>query len=102
MPGVYREDIAEEIQVHALEHGHVLVLYAPGTPVDQIRMLESIARRHPRDVVLAPYRKLDQGIALTAWGRLARLDRPDTGLIEHFVRTFARRYNHGWKATASA
>jgi hypothetical protein len=102
MPGVYREEIAEEIQVHALEHGHVLVLYAPRTPVRQVQVLENIVRRHARDVVLAPYSKLGQGIALTAWGRIAPLDRPDPSLIENFIQTFAGGYNHGWRPSTAA
>jgi hypothetical protein len=95
--GLYRHDIPEELQVHALEHGHVLVQYAPGTSAEEVRLLETIVRFHLRDVVLAPYAKLDKGVALTAWGRLARLDHPDRRTIEFFVETFAGRYNHGWQ-----
>jgi hypothetical protein len=95
-PGVYREEIPDQLQVHALEHGHVLVQYAPGTPADEVRALEDIARRFPRQVVVAPYPGLDQGIALTAWGRIDRLDTVDEDRIATFVEAFAGRYNHGF------
>lgn len=96
-PGVYREQIADEIQVHALEHGHVLVQYAPNTASSVVDTLEDVARRFPRDVVLAPYDRLRSGIALTAWGRIERLSHPDTGRIDAFVTALAGRYAHGWR-----
>jgi Protein of unknown function (DUF3105) len=96
-PGVYREQIADEIQVHALEHGHVLVQYAPDTPSLEVGRLEDVARRYPRDVILAPYGGLDSRIALTAWGRIERLGRADTRKVEAFVTAFAGRYQHGWR-----
>lgn len=96
-PGVYREEIAEELQVHALEHGHVLIQYAPGTPSDEVSALEDVARRFPREVVVAPYGKLTSGIALTAWGRIDLLDHVDRDEIDTFVESFAGRYHHGWR-----
>ena len=95
-PGVYDRPIPDEIGVHALEHGHVLIHYAPGTPEREVAELEATARRHPRDVVLAPHPELARGIALTAWGRLLRLAGPDPR-VEAFVAAHARAYQHGWK-----
>jgi hypothetical protein len=96
-PGVYREVIPDELQVHALEHGHVLVQYAADTPAGEVRELEGVARRHLRDVVVAPNGGLTTGIALTAWGRLEYLDAVDPTAIDDFVRAFAGRYEHGWR-----
>jgi hypothetical protein len=100
-PGVYREEIAEELQVHALEHGHVLIQYAPGTPADEVKAIEDVARRFPREVVVAPYAKLSGGIALTAWGRIDQLDHVDRHEIDAFVEAFAGRYHHGWRTNPS-
>jgi hypothetical protein len=100
-PGVYREPIPDEIQVHDLEHGHVLIQYARTTPRRDVDRLERIARRHLRDVVVAPYDGLRAGIALTAWGRVEYLRAPDPRRIERFVRAFAGRYDHGWQDGAT-
>ncbi len=97
-PGVYRQPIPEEIQVHALEHGHVLLQYARGTPAEAIRTLEAIARRHMRSVIVAPYDGIEHGIAMTAWGWLERLERADRAAVERFVLRFANRYDHSWRA----
>jgi hypothetical protein len=96
-PGVYRDAIPEEIQVHALEHGHVLLLYGPDASHDDIRVFEDAARRHPRDVVVTPYPKLGSAVAMTAWGRIQRLDAVDRATVDRFITAFAGRYNHGWK-----
>ena len=95
-PGIYTEVVPDELAVHALEHGHVVVRYAPSTPADQVELLARVARQYPRDVVLAPYPALAGGVALTAWGRIERLTTVDTADVEEFVRMLRGRYNHGW------
>jgi hypothetical protein len=101
-PGVYREAIPDELQVHALEHGHILIQYSAATPAGEVRLLEAVARRDLRNVIVAPYEGLAQGIALTAWGRLEYLDATDPVAIDAFVRAFAGRYDHGWQPARRA
>ena len=100
-PGVYREPIPEELQVHALEHGHVIIQYRPGLAQSDVDTLERIGRLHPRNVVVAPYFGIDSGIALTGWQRLQRLDSVDEKAVERFVTTVAGRYNHAWQHGAT-
>jgi Protein of unknown function (DUF3105) len=99
-PGPYGSPIPDALQVHDLEHGHVLIQYAPGTSGDERHELEDFARRYPRDVLVAPYPKLRSGVALTAWGRIERLSRPDGKRIRAFVTAFRGRYVHGWRGGA--
>lgn len=101
-PGVYREPIPEELQVHALEHGHVIVQYRLGLVQSDVDVLEQIGRAHPRDVIVAPYFGIDSGVALTGWQRWELLPGVDENAIEHFIATVAGRYNHSWQNGASA
>jgi hypothetical protein len=101
-PGVYREQIPDEIQVHDLEHGHVLIQYAPATSRRDVDELERIARRHLRDVLVSPHDRLRAGIALTAWGRVEYLRSPDRRRIERFILNFSGRYDHGWQGGATS
>lgn len=98
-PGVYRRPVSPQLVVHALEHGHVAVQYADGTPRHEVAELERLARRHANDVVLAPTTKIRHGVAVTAWGQLAMLDRVDRARIEEFIDAFAGLYDHGWTRT---
>ncbi|HEY8453944.1 MAG TPA: DUF3105 domain-containing protein [Natronosporangium sp.] len=95
-PGVYRDPVPEGLTVHAMEHGRVVIQYAPSLPDDEVRALESLARRYIGDVILAPYPPLPEGIALTAWGRIDLLDEFDEGRIVAFVEALRGRYDHGW------
>jgi len=94
--GVYTSPVPDGLTVHALEHGHVVIQYAPGATRDVVDVLSRIARRYGADVVLAPYPGLTTGIALTAWGRLELLDRPDETRMSSFVEALRGRYDHGW------
>jgi hypothetical protein len=96
MTGIYTEPIANELLVHALEHGHINILYSPATPAAQVAVLRSIALRFPRDVVLAPYPELRSGIALTAWGRIENLHSANREVIVTFIVDLRGRYTHGW------
>jgi Protein of unknown function (DUF3105) len=99
-PGPYGSPIPDALQVHDLEHGHVMIQYALGTSKHDRGELEDFARRYPRDVLVAPYPKLRSGIALTAWGRIERLSQPDSKRIRAFVTAFRGRYVHGWRGGA--
>lgn len=94
--GVYDRSVAEGLTIHAMEHGHVVIQYAPSTPDQEVDRLASLARRYGADVVLAPYPPLRQGIALTAWGRIDLLDIVEESRVAAFVEAHRGRYQHGW------
>ncbi|HEU5314893.1 MAG TPA: DUF3105 domain-containing protein [Chloroflexota bacterium] len=89
-PGVSRAPIADEIQVHNLEHGEIMVQYdCPQGCDEMISKLETIVRGYPKKVVLAPYpglvEKTQHKLALTAWGKLVYLDAADEPYIRRFI-----------------
>ncbi|MGH8881814.1 MAG: DUF3105 domain-containing protein, partial [Stackebrandtia sp.] len=94
--GVYTEPMSEGLTVHAMEHGHVVIQYSPATPGETLDALRRLAKRYGRDVVVAPYPKLINGMALTAWGRIELLDRFDEASVTTFVERLRNRYVHGW------
>jgi hypothetical protein len=89
-PGVSAQPIPDEVQVHNLEHGEIVIQYdcAEGCP-DTISALERIVRSYPKKVVLAPRPGMSavvgRPIALTAWGKLAYLDTADETFIRRFI-----------------
>lgn len=99
--GVYREPVPEELQVHALEHGHVFLQYSTALSKDDMVALERLGRRFPRDAVVAPHPALSGGIALTGWQRLQRLDTFDEKAIVRFVTAVAGRFDHTWQRGAT-
>jgi hypothetical protein len=99
---VYTEPVPPELQIHALEHGHVVIQYAPTAPPETARLVESLQARYSRDVLVAPDPDLRSGVALTAWSRIELLDRPDRVRMEAFVKALAGRYDHQWVAGAGS
>ena len=78
--------VPEILQVHALEHGGVLVQYnCPAACPDLIRQLRSVTERYDSKVILAPYTNMDSRIALTSWGKIDLLDEFELERIEEFV-----------------
>ena len=81
-----QNSLPEELQVHALEHGGVLVQYNCSTPcLELVRNLRSITSPYDRGVILAPYSRMDARIALTSWGQIDLLDEFDRERVEEFV-----------------
>lgn len=88
-PGVHAEPVPNEVQVHNLEHGEIMVQYdCPTGCPEMVAELERIVRSFPRKVVLAPYPGLGRRIALSSWGRLAYLEGADEGAIRGFIRAY--------------
>jgi hypothetical protein len=94
--GVYAEALPNGLLVHALEHGHIVIVYAQNTPAATVKTLTYLARRYPADVLLAPYPALPYGIALTAWSRIELQDSLDQASAVAFIRALRGRYDHRW------
>ncbi|HXU90652.1 MAG TPA: DUF3105 domain-containing protein [Methylomirabilota bacterium] len=85
--GVHTKPITDELQVHNLEDGGVVVQYNCECP-ELAEKLAGIVRKYDRYVILAPYPTMKSRIALTAWTRLETLDDFDAGRIERFIRAY--------------
>ncbi len=83
--GVSTEPIPNEVQVHDLEHGVVMVQYRPGLDQAQVQALTTLGRSYSSHVIVAPYPDLKTPVAVTAWTKLMPLDRADTGKIRKFI-----------------
>ncbi len=85
--GIHTRPISNELQVHNLEDGGVMVQYNCECP-DVADRLAKIVRRYDKHVVLAPYPAMKSRVALTAWTRLEALDDVDEVRIERFIRAY--------------
>jgi hypothetical protein len=87
--GVHTEPIVNELQVHNLEEGGVLVQYScpQGCP-DLVASLKAIVLRYNTQVILAPYPGMDSRIALTAWTRIDKLNEVDEKRIVRFIEAY--------------
>lgn len=85
--GIHTKPIPDELQVHNLEDGGVMVQYSCECP-ELAEQLAAIVRRYDRFVVLAPYPTMKSRVALTAWTRLETLDEFDASRIERFIKAY--------------
>ena len=92
--GVHTEPIPNELQVHNLEDGGVLVQYNCEDCEELVNQLAGVVRRYDEHVILAPYPNTDSRIALTAWGRIDKLDAFDEQRIVSFIDAYAGVDHH--------
>jgi hypothetical protein len=85
--GVHTRPIPNELQVHNLEDGGVMVQYSCTCPElgDKLR---GIVGRYDKFVILAPYPGMKTRIALTAWTRLDRFEEFDEKRIVRFIDAY--------------
>ena len=86
--GTHAEPIANEVQVHNLEHGAVGVLYRPELDPEQIARIEELVRSFESHVFSAPYPDMPSPITVTSWSRLMRLDELDAGAVRAYIEQF--------------
>lgn len=87
--GIHTAPIRNELQVHNLEDGGVMVQYnCPDGCPELVDQLSGIVERYDRFVILAPYPDMDTRIALTTWGRIDTLDAFDEPRIVRFIETY--------------
>ncbi|OGG06143.1 hypothetical protein A2872_04190 [Candidatus Gottesmanbacteria bacterium RIFCSPHIGHO2_01_FULL_42_12] len=102
--GISYSPIPDELQLHNLEDGGVMVQYncIPGNSENTATLsaqeadnckqltdqLSAIVKKYPEKVAMAPYPKLDTKIALTAWTRLDKFNDFDEVRIQKFIKAF--------------
>ncbi len=100
--GVATDAIPNELQIHNLEHGAVILQYQPAhdkTEVEKMTTFITDLRKQSKycKLILAPYPDLDKPIAVTAWGRVLKLDKfdeaPVTGFINEFIEKGPEKVN---------
>ncbi|HSN73523.1 MAG TPA: DUF3105 domain-containing protein [Anaerolineae bacterium] len=87
--GIHPQPIPNELQVHNLEDGGVMVQYnCPDGCPDLVAQLAEIVKPFDHGVVLAPYPDMESRIALTAWTRIDTFDDFDAERIERFIKAY--------------
>lgn len=102
--GISESPIPDELQIHNLEDGGVMVQYNCVSGIEQkdatisaqeqddckklVDELSNLVKKYSDKVLLAPYPKLDTKIALTAWTRIDKFNGFDTDRIEKFIKAF--------------
>ena len=88
--GIYDEELADELVVHNMEHGHVVINHNLPDP-DQLRMMKEFAEGLPgldEWVIVRPYSKIRPGtVAMTAWEVMDQISGVDEERIISFYRT---------------
>ncbi len=67
--GAYGEAPPDELLVHNLEHGRVVVWFKPNLPESQRADLKALFDEDPYQMVLVPRRNMDYAVAASAWNR---------------------------------
>lgn len=91
--GVSRTQIPDEIQIHNLEDGGVILHYGPEVSEEDIAAMTSLIGRYER-VILEPYEGMQSAIVLTAWGRIDYLDEFDGDRILNFIKAYHGADHH--------
>lgn len=85
--GVQTAPIQNEVQVHNLEHGHVIVSYKPDVDQAFIDKLEELAKADNTRIVVAPYNTMEAKLAVTSWARISTCNEVKDSFLD-----FARAY----------
>ncbi|MBI4253061.1 DUF3105 domain-containing protein [Candidatus Uhrbacteria bacterium] len=89
--GVHDEQIPDELQVHNLEDGGVIIHYDPvRVDGDTIEKLRTMAGKYVSQLILEPYTQpaLPSPIVLTAWTQLLKLEQFDEERIDTFIKKY--------------
>jgi hypothetical protein len=91
-PGVYDKQLLDEQVVHNLEHGYIVIAYDCSrlSNCDSVKaeLKSTFDRNRGWKMVVEPRKNADAAIALTAWGRIEKLDSLDAGKIQQFINAY--------------
>ena len=86
--GHWGEELIPELVVHNLEHGAVVIWYAPGDSELAGSVNRLVRSLGPTCIVAGSYSGMEHPVAATVWGRILELPEFD----EELLRAFATEY----------
>ena len=91
--GIYDDELRDELVVHNMEHGHVIISYNlpdPGEAASLLQLAGDLPNLESWGIV-RPYSRIDEGtVAMTAWGVMDQVQ----GVDEEGIRAFYDAYIH--------
>lgn len=89
--GVYVQEVPEEVFIHNLEHGGVVITYRPDLPADQIKKLQDLfvppysdKSFKPNKAIVTPRTKNSKPIQVVGWNYSIDLDQFDEATLKNF------------------
>jgi hypothetical protein len=89
--GVHSEPVPNELQVHNLEHGGIVMQYNCEDCPEIQAELERIAESCSVKLLTAPRPGMEHTIAVTAWERILTMETLDVERINSFIDAYADR-----------
>lgn len=86
--GIYSSPIPDEILIHNMEHGGIIVYYRPSAPpaeVEQLRQFIMAQPGYPKGYIIAPRASLPTDITLAAWEYYLPLFQYNEATITSFI-----------------
>ncbi len=86
-PGIKTEPVPDELVLHSMEHGAVVLWYKDDLSESDVDKLRNVFQSASGKKIMLPRQDLDVPIALTSWGYLLKLETIDEARIKEFIET---------------
>lgn len=84
-PGIKSKQLPDELVLHSLEHGAVVLWYKADLPNEEVDKIKEAFQGASGKKIMLPRADLDVPIALTSWGYLLKLESIDAEKIKAFI-----------------
>ena len=85
--GIKDDFVADELVVHSLEHGAVVLWYREDLSPSEVDRLKKVFVSATGKKIMLPRKNLDVPVALTSWNYLLKLESIDEKKIKEFIET---------------
>ncbi len=90
--GAYAAPLPDEVQIHNLEHGGIILNYncSEGC-AELVDQLQSLIPGQGAQFILAPYPNMESRIAITSWRHQDKMDEFDADRLNEFIDAYLDR-----------
>jgi len=86
-PGIKTKPVSDELVLHSMEHGAVVVWYKEGIDQSEFDKIKDAFNSASGKKIMLARANLDVPVALTSWGYLMKLETVDQEIIKQFIET---------------